>query len=112
MCVPLLGFNYRFCLEKDEIHLIMKHNDLPERWKGKIISHLKSNGIHDRDKLSAMDFFIDKVVKIKFEDGSSAEFFYPLVIEAPEWNEAGIFTEHCGSHIFGMQGVDIHLMER
>lgn len=85
----------------------MKHEDLPERWKRKIKNHLTTHGETERERLSAYDFSAEQVVKIKFEDGSYAEFFYPLVIEAPELNEVGIFTEHCGYHIFTISGTHI-----
>ncbi|MCP4379728.1 MAG: hypothetical protein GY794_26605 [bacterium] len=85
----------------------MKHRDLPERWKQKIREYLRSQGVEDRDELNAYDFFTEQVVKIKFEDDSYAELYYPLVIEAPEFNEAGVFTEHCGYHIFSMGGTHI-----
>jgi len=37
----------------------MKHEDLPRRWKGKIVSYLKSTG-EERAKLTASDFFSEK----------------------------------------------------
>ena len=86
----------------------MKHEDLPERWKLKIGSYLKSQGVKDRSRLSAGDFFMGMKLEIKFEDGSYAMFKYPLLIEAPEWNEVGVFTEHCGYHIFNLGGTYIN----
>ena len=86
----------------------MKHEDLPERWKLKITSYLKSQGIKDRNRLNAGDFFIGMKLEIKFEDDSYAMFKYPLLIEAPEWNEVGVFTEHCGYHIFNLRGTYIN----
>jgi len=85
----------------------MKHDDLPDRWKAKIKEYLLSLGVDDREELSAYEFFANQVVKITFEDDSFAQFNYPLVIEAPELNEVGIFTEHCGYHIFSMAGTHI-----
>ncbi|MEM6801695.1 MAG: hypothetical protein AAF696_09855 [Bacteroidota bacterium] len=87
----------------------MKYKDLPERWKKKVESYLKSRGIEGRTTLNATDFFSEQVCKIKFEDGSSAEFFYPILIEAADLNEVGVFTEHCGYHIFSMNGTYINL---
>lgn len=86
----------------------MKHEDLPERWKNKIIEYLKKNGVTERGKLSAYDFFPNQILEIKFEDESTAEFRYPLLINAPEFNEVGVFTEHCGYHIFNMNGTYIN----
>lgn len=85
----------------------MKHRDLPVRWKMKLTEYLRSKGENDRDELNANDFCSGLVVKLKFEDCSYAEFRYPLVIEAPEMVEIGIFTEHCGYHIFSMSGTDV-----
>ena len=84
----------------------MKHIDLPQRWKRKIIEYLKSQG-EDRDTLEAFDFFPNRIVRIKFEDESYAEFKYALVINAPEFREVGVFTEHCGYHIFNLGGTYI-----
>ncbi len=78
----------------------MRHQDLPQRWKDRVVQHLRSRGEEKHDRLSAYDFPGNHVAKIRFEDGSFAEFRYPLVIEAPELNEVGVFTEHCGYHIF------------
>jgi hypothetical protein len=89
----------------------MKHEDLPERWKLKIINYLKSNGEEKREKLNAYDFFPNRKIEIKFEDDSFAEFRYPLLINAPEFNEVGIFTEHCGYHIFNLEGTYINIID-
>ncbi len=89
----------------------MKHEDLPERWKNKIKEYQEKLGVFNTTKLSAYDFFTNKIAKIKFEDGSYAEFRYPLIINAPEFSEAGVFTEHCGYHIFNLGGTYINLVE-
>lgn len=85
----------------------MKHEDLPLRWKEKIKEWLKSQGEEQRDELNASDFYANSVAKLKFEDDSFAEFYYPIIIEAPELNEVGVFTEHCGYHIFNLAGTHI-----
>jgi len=85
----------------------VNHADLPARWKEKIKEFLKKQGEPEREELNAYDFFSNQIVKMKFDDDSFAEFRYPLVIEAPELNEVGIFTEHCGYHIFNMAGTHI-----
>ncbi len=85
----------------------MEFEDLPERWKTKIETYLKSKGETNRNKLLCDDFSINEIVEIKFEDGSYAEFRYPLVIKAPEYSEIGVFTEHCGYHIFNLMGTVI-----
>ena len=85
----------------------MQHKDLPERWKNKIKEFLNTKG-SKYDTLSASDFS-NKVVEISFEDGSFASFRYPLVIEAPELNEIGILTEHCGYFIFHEEAIQYEL---
>ncbi len=86
----------------------MKHQDLPDRWKQKIIDYLQSKGKGAYTRLGTSDFS-SKAVKLQFEDGSFAEFKYAFFIEAPEFNELAVFTEHCGYHIFnaGALGVEI-----
>ncbi len=85
----------------------MKYEDLPQRWKDKLKNWLILQGQHQREKLSANDFDAETVAKIEFEDGSYAQFNYPLVIEAPDLNEVGVFTEHCGYHIFSLGGATV-----
>ncbi len=85
----------------------MKPEDLPHRWKAKVREYLRSQHVHDRDELNAYDFFVDQVALIKCDDGSTARFMCPLVIEAPELGEICVFTEHCGHHIFSMAGTHV-----
>jgi len=89
----------------------MKHEDLPERWKDKLKERFKNIGFDGQKRLSATDFNSMMIAKIKFEDDSFAEFRYPLVINAPEFDEVGVFTEHCGYHIFNLGGTYIDLIE-
>jgi hypothetical protein len=77
----------------------MRPNDLPERWKAKLQNHLIAIGSKYKT-LCASDFPSDKLVRINFEDESKVEFRYAFIINAPELQEIGVFTEHCGYHIF------------
>ena len=86
----------------------MNQRDLPDRWKQKIKDYLKSKG-SKFDSLSVYDFQSGKIVEIKFEDGSFANFKYPLIIEAPEYEEVGILTEHCGYFIFNRDAISFEL---
>lgn len=86
----------------------MNRKDLPERWKNKIKEYLKAKG-SKYDTLSVSDFATNKIVEIKFEDGSFASFKYPLIIEAPEFEEVGIMTEHCGYFIFHKEAIEYKL---
>jgi hypothetical protein len=85
----------------------MKHEDLPQRWKERLKRWLISHAEDPREKLSAEDFYTEMVVKLRFDDESYAEFNYAIVIEAPELNEIGVFTEHCGYHIFSLGGTHV-----
>lgn len=78
----------------------MRHVDLPERWKTKVREYLRAKGETKYDTLGSSDFPADSVVRINFEDGSTAEFKYAFVMKAPEWREVAVFTEHCGYHLF------------
>ena len=86
----------------------MRHQDLPDRWKEKLAEYLRSNG-RDKTTLDLYDFDQSQTIKIRFEDESCAEFRYALIINAPEFNETGLFTEHCGYHIFGSAGIEIEM---
>ena len=78
----------------------MQHRDLPERWKNKIVEYLRARGVTDRDQLGALEFRPSSVVRLRFPDDSSAAFFHAFAIEASDSHEIGVFTEHCGYHIF------------
>ncbi|MBS0661145.1 MAG: hypothetical protein JSR82_23240 [Verrucomicrobia bacterium] len=85
----------------------MKHDDLPARWKEKISAWLAPSGGGARSQLGASDFPREHSVRLRFEDDSCAEFRSAIVLEAPEWREVGVFTEHCGYHIFPLGGTQI-----
>lgn len=71
-----------------------------------------SHGESQRDELSYYHFDTEIIARIEFDDGSYAVFHYPLVIEAPEWNEVGVFTEHCGYHLFTLRGIQVKIVPR
>lgn len=86
----------------------MRHEDLPERWQKKLRDylHAKSNTTYER--LGASEFVTSNTVHIRFEDDSKIEFRYAFVIAAPEFREMGVFTEHCGYHLFqSYDGLDV-----
>lgn len=85
----------------------MRKIDLPERWNKKIKSFLMENGVTNRDYLLAPDFQ-SNTIKLDFEDGSFVQFNYAILIEDSENKELGVFTEHCGYHLFNMDGLTIH----
>ena len=89
----------------------MRYDDLPERWKAKLQQHVAATRGGEFRGLSASDFSISAVA-ITFEDSSRVEFRYAFVIEAPELREVGVFTEHCGHHIFPLyEGLELQIIE-
>ena len=78
----------------------MRNTDLPERWKLKLQEYLIAKGGTKPEKLSASEFPSETTVIIRFEDDSHVEFRCAFVIEAPEFREVAVFTEHCGYHLF------------
>jgi hypothetical protein len=64
-----------------------------------------------RTKLGAGDFPTAKVAHIEFPDGSAAQFRYAIVIGAPEISEVGVFTEHCGDHIFPLVDTKVRMQQ-
>lgn len=83
-----------------ETSILMRREDLPERWKLKLQECLTTKGSTKTEKLSTSEFPSDTTVSIQFEDDSHVEFRYAFVIEAPEFREVAVFTEHCGYHLF------------
>jgi hypothetical protein len=85
----------------------MRQDDLPERWKNKLKESLRAKG-QERDVLDTSDFPASSTVHIRFEDESKVEFRYAFVIEAPEFRQVAVFTEHCGYHLFqSYEGLDL-----
>ena len=78
----------------------MRNTDLPERWKLKLQEYLIAKGNTRPNTLSASEFLSETTVSIRFEDGSHVEFRYAFVIEALDFREVAVFTEHCGYHLF------------
>ncbi|MBG8554185.1 hypothetical protein [Hymenobacter guriensis] len=90
----------------------MRQADLPERWKIRLQDYLLAKG-SDHRSLGASDFPNGNVVRITFEDDSKVEFRYAFVIEAPEFKEIAVFTEHCGYHLFNSyEGMDLVIDEQ
>jgi len=90
----------------------MKHADLPERWKRKLAVWNSKFGHQEGIELSAMDFSMGHAIRILFDDESEALFRHAIVIEAPDLDEIGVFTDHCGYHIFSLGGTHVARIER
>jgi hypothetical protein len=89
----------------------MKMSDLPTRWKERVERWVQAQTGGTRSRLSAGDFPTGKVVHVQSSDGSAAQFRHALVIEAPELGEVGLFTEHCGYHIFPFADTKVRIQE-
>ncbi len=89
----------------------MKHADLPERWKARLVQWIRTFADDERTKLAACDFPSSHSVLVKFDDGSEARFEYAILIEEPRLREIGIFTEHCGYHTFPLGGTHVTRIE-
>ena len=90
----------------------MRHDDLPERWKNKVQAYLIAKGETKYKTLGASDFSCYSTVKITFEDDSKVEFKFAFAIKAPEFREVGVFTEHCGYHVFPLyEGLELVVEE-
>ena len=81
----------------------MRRSDLPERWLKRLEQYTDEKYGPDfkyRGTLSTADFPSNSLVHIRLTDGSQAFFNFAFIIEAPEWEEIAVFTEHSGYHIF------------
>ena len=85
----------------------MNHDDLPLRWKTKVVNWIRIYGDDTRVRFSAEDFPYSHSISMIFDDGSTALFQHAILIEAPELNEIGVFTECCGYHIFPLAGTHV-----
>jgi hypothetical protein len=87
----------------------MKYHDLPDRWKDRLAEYIHDELGEDRDQLGAYDFPYH--LKISFPDGSTVFFYWAFFIPDPEQNEAAVFTEHCGYHLFPWINTEFELVE-
>ncbi len=83
----------------------MNYDDLPNRWKKLLSEWIRAKTNDDRDNLLAGDFPSTSRLKLDFEDGSTAAFEYAIDIECAACGELGVFTEHCGYHIYALAGL-------
>ena len=89
----------------------MNHADLPQRWKERLVQWIREFSSDQRTELGASDFPSSYRIRIEFDDGSRAEFQYARLIEEPLFQEIGVFTEHCGYHIFPLGGTHVTRIE-
>ena len=87
----------------------MKQQDLPQRWQNNLKNYLLKIGSKYKS-LSARDFKYN--LKIVFADDSTAFFRYAFYIIDEELKEVGVFTEHCGYHIFNLPEIKLKVSDR
>jgi hypothetical protein len=74
--------------------------DLPSRWRSLIERRVLERSGGRFKNLGAADFPPGQAVDIRFPDGSMATFMSAFFVVNEEHQELGVFTEHCGHHIF------------
>jgi hypothetical protein len=86
----------------------MQYDELPVFWQEKIAEYIKEKYNEDRRQLNATDFRHN--VMLNLHDGSSVYFKNAFYLLDGEKKEVGIFTEHCGYHIFPFYEAEIELL--
>ncbi len=88
----------------------MRENDLPERWRLRVIEHAESlsGGKYTSLGVSA---FPNQSVRLTFPDRSTAVFRYAFYFEDEEAQEIAVFTEHCGYHVFPLVDTVVEVIE-
>lgn len=78
----------------------MKEAELPFRWRILIERRVAERSGGRFKTLGAADFPSGQVVEIRFPDGSEATFRNAFFVVDEQHEELGVFTEHCGHHVF------------
>lgn len=78
----------------------MKEVDLPSRWRSLIERRVLERSGGRFKALGAADFPPGQAVDLRFPDGSVATFMSAFFVVDEEHQELGVFTEHCGHHLF------------
>ncbi len=82
----------------------MRQAQLPEHWQQWIEERSKDRKYPN--ELGGPDFNRNTAVHLWFLDGSSATFTYAFCVSNEAHNELAVFTEHCGYHVFPLNGVN------
>jgi hypothetical protein len=78
----------------------MKEADLPSRWRSLIERRVLERSGGRFKTLGVEDFPPGQEVDIRFPDGSAATFMSAFLVVDEDHQELGVFTEHCGHHLF------------
>jgi len=89
--------------------MLRPYEDLPARWKDKLREYIHEVLGKQRDTLGATDF--RHTVSVRLPDGSYALFKYAFYIIDQSRQEVGVFTEHCGYHLFPLVDATFELLE-
>ncbi len=92
----------------------MKELELPSHWKALIERRVSERSGGRFKTLGAADFPPGQVVELRFPDGSAATFRNAFALVDEQRVELGVFTEHCGHHIFPLGDLryELHAAER
>jgi len=78
----------------------MREADLPSHWRSLIERRVLERSGGRFKTLGAVDFPPLQAVDIRFPNGSAATFRSAFFVVDEARQELGVFTEHCGHHIF------------
>jgi len=84
----------------------MREQDLPERWRSRVVEHaLKTSD--GKYRSLGIGAFGRQHIELVFPDGSRVFFRYAFTLEDPGAGELGVFTEHCGYHVFPLTDTEV-----
>jgi hypothetical protein len=84
----------------------MTEAELPARWRALIERRVSARSGGRFKTLGVADFPPGQVVELRFPDGSAATFQHAFFIVDEEHQEIGVFTEHCGYHVFPLPDLE------
>jgi hypothetical protein len=88
----------------------MREDELPERWRLRVVEHAKSSS-GGRYRSLGVSAFRNQSVRLTFPDRSTAVFRYAFYFEDEEAQEIAVFTEHCGYHVFPLVDTVVEVID-
>jgi hypothetical protein len=79
------------------------HKSLPKHWQRRVTDLALKNSNGQYQDLSASAF--RGLVRLRFPDGSTASFEHAFFLVDDERQELLLLSEHCGYHIFPLDGL-------
>jgi hypothetical protein len=86
------------------------HKSLPEHWRKRVTDLALKNSNGQFQDLSATTF--RRSVGLNFPDGSAATFEHAFYLVDDERQELLLLSEHCGYHVFPLDGLQYTYSER